>query len=151
MNFIINLIPQNAQLKKRPEKSDMLAYGAYMTNASGCIECHTQVEKGQIIPDKAFAGGREFILPDGSIVRSANITADAATGLGKWNDEMFVKRFKIYADSNYVSPTVQAGEFNTVMPWTMYAGMDEYDLKSIYAYIKSQPAIANNVIKFTAN
>ena len=38
MNFIINTIPQKAQSQKRPDKSDLLAYGAYMTNASG-IHC----------------------------------------------------------------------------------------------------------------
>src|SRR5579871_3000140 len=43
MNFIINTIPHEANPQKRPERSDKLAYGAYMINASGCVECHTQV------------------------------------------------------------------------------------------------------------
>ncbi len=149
INFIINTIPKNAELTTRPEKSDMLAYGAYMTNASGCIECHTQVDKGQIIMEKSFAGGREFILPDGSIVRSSNITPDLETGIGKWSEQNFVQRFKLYSDSAYVNVDVAAGEFNTIMPWTMYAGMDEDDLKSIYAYLKSKPALPNPVDKFT--
>ena len=51
MNFILNTIPKKTSPQKRPEKSDRLAYGAYMTNASGCIECHTQMGKRQIIPN----------------------------------------------------------------------------------------------------
>lgn len=148
MNFILNTIPQNAQLQTKPAKTDMLAYGAYMTNASGCIECHTQVDKGQIILDQAFAGGREFKLPDGSMIRSSNITPDEETGIGKWSEQNFVQRFKLYADSSYVTPDVAKGEFNTIMPWTMYAGMEEDDLKSIYAYLKSKQPVKNAVVKF---
>jgi mono/diheme cytochrome c family protein len=148
MNFIINLIPQKANLQPKPDKKDWIAYGAYMTNASGCIECHTQVKDGQIIPELAFGGGREFAFPDGSVVRSVNITPDK-TGIGAWSEEQFVQRFKMYADSAYVPPTVKPGEFNTIMPWIMYAQMEEDDLKAIYAYLKSMKPIENVVERFT--
>lgn len=147
-NFIVNTIPQKAQPQKRPEKSDWIAYGAYMTNASGCIECHTDVKDGQIIKDLAFAGGRAFNFPDGSVVRSMNITPDK-TGIGTWTEEMFVQRFKQYADSAYVAPTVARGEFNSIMPWSMYAHMEEEDLKSIFAYLKTVKPIENVVERFT--
>jgi mono/diheme cytochrome c family protein len=90
MNFIINTIPHEANPQKRPERSDKLAYGAYMINASGCVECHTQVDKGQIIKELSYSGGREFPFQDGSVVRSANITPDAETGIGNWTEEMFI-------------------------------------------------------------
>lgn len=149
MNFILGTIPQNASLTTKPAKSDMLAYGAYMTNASGCIECHTQVDKGQIITGLAFGGGREFKFPDGSVVRSSNITPHAEHGIGTWTEEIFVKRFKAYADSSYVVPSVNKGEFNTIMPWTMYAGMNEEDLKAIFAYLKTIKPQDITVEKFT--
>ncbi len=149
MNFIINTLPQKANPQKKPDASDILAYGSYMTNASGCRECHTQVDKGQIIESQAFAGGREFGFPDGSIVRSSNISPDATTGIGAWTEDMFVKRFKVYADSSFELPTVSAGEFNTIMPWTMYAGMSREDLAAIFAYLKSQPPMQNQVVKFS--
>lgn len=149
MNFILNTIPQKANPQKKPEKSDVLAYGAYMTNASGCIECHTQVNKGQIIPEFAFAGGREFMFPDGAIVRSANITPDAETGIGKWTEEGFVQRFKVYADSAYVTPEIAPGEYNSIMPWTMYGHMEREDLSAIYTYLKTVKPIAQQVTKFS--
>ena len=149
MNFIINTLPKKAQPQKRPASSDVLAYGAYMTNASACRECHTRVEKGQIIPEFAFGGGREFLMPGGATIRSSNITPDAETGIGKWTEEAFIQRFKIFADSSYSPTPVAPGEFNSIMPWTMYARMDRKDLAAIYTYLKSVKPITNEVEKFT--
>lgn len=149
MNFIINTLPEKAHPQKRPATSDVLAYGAYMTNASACRECHTRVEKGQIIPEFAFGGGREFLMPGGITIRSSNITPDAETGIGKWTEEAFIQRFKIFADSSYSPTPVGPGEFNSIMPWTMYARMDRNDLAAIYAYLKSVKPITNMVEKFT--
>jgi len=149
MNFVINTIPQPAQPQTRPDPSDQLAYGAYMVNASGCIECHTDVEKGQIIKELAFSGGRKFGFPDGSEVRSANITQDKETGIGNWTKEQFVARFKMFSDSAYVLPSVKPGDFNTIMPWTMYSGMTTEDLEAIFTYLQTIGPISNKVTVFT--
>ncbi len=150
MNFIINTIPKKPVHQTRPEKTDLLAYGAYMTNASGCAECHTKVDKGQIIPDFMFGGGRDFKFPDGSVVLSANITPDKETGIGAWTEEMFITRFKVYADSAYIPPSVASGEFNSIMPWTMYGQMEQDDLVAIYTYLRTVKPISNKVVKFSA-
>jgi hypothetical protein len=149
MNIIINTLPAKGTPTKRPLLSDSVAYGAYMTNASGCMECHSPVDKGQIIPDRAFAGGREFAMPGGGIIRSANISNDPETGIGKWSKSDFIARFKAYADSSYVPPSVAPGEFNTIMPWTLYGTMTEEDLGAIYTYLKTLPPRNNLVTKFT--
>ncbi len=148
MNFIINTLPREAEPGKRPDTTDVIAYGAYMTNASACRECHTQAEKGQILEDLAFGGGREFLMPGGGVIRSANISPDQ-TGLSAWTEDQFVARFKIFADSSYKPVPVAAGEFNTIMPWTMYAQMDRKDLAAIYNYLKSVKPISNTVEKWT--
>jgi cytochrome c2 len=149
MSIILNTIPTKGTPQKRPNPADELAYGQYLVNASGCIECHTQVEKGQVIPALAFGGGREFPI-SGGIVRSSNITPDEETGLGKWTPDAFVQRFKAYADSSYTAPTVKAGEFNTIMPWEMYGAMKEQDLRAIFTYLKTVKPIRNAVEKYTA-
>ncbi|MCE7864228.1 MAG: cytochrome C [Bacteroidetes bacterium CHB5] len=148
MNFIINTIPQKANHQTKPDTTDLLAYGAYMTNASGCIECHTPVDKGQIIQDMAFGGGRDFQFPDGSIVYSSNISPDTQTGIGSWTKEIFIKRFKAYADSTYIPEKVAPGAFNTIMPWTMYGTMTAQDLGAIYTYLKSVKPVSNSVTRF---
>ncbi|HNP96494.1 MAG TPA: c-type cytochrome [Cyclobacteriaceae bacterium] len=149
MNFILNTIPSPADPQPRPDKNDVLAYGAYLTNASACMECHTNVDKGQIIPELAFSGGREFNFPDGSVLRSSNITPHD-TGIGAMTEEAFIARFKMYADSSYVAPDVAKGEFNTIMPWMMYGQMTREDLSAIYAYLRTVQPIENKVTKFSS-
>jgi hypothetical protein len=148
MNIIIHMIPKKAANGSIPDPSDKLAYGAYLTNISGCNECHTREKQGQIIPELEFSGGREFRMADGSIIRSSNITPDQQTGIGAWSEEMFINRFRAYADTNYVAPPVAPGSFNTIMPWTMYGKMTREDLSAIYAYLHSIKAQTNKVEKF---
>jgi len=147
MNFIINTIPHKANFTKLPEKSDVLNYGKYLANA--CIECHTKFEKGSLVAGTEFGGGREFPFPDGSIVRSANITPDEETGIGAWDDEVFVSIFQSHADSATLNTQLRPGDFNTIMPWTMLGTMNEEDLKAIFAYLKTVPPIKNQVVKYT--
>ncbi|MEO6894094.1 MAG: cytochrome C, partial [Ginsengibacter sp.] len=135
MNFILNTIPVKASLAQKPPKSDTLQYGAYLINAAACMECHTQVDKGQVIPSLAFSGGRVFEMPHGKVY-SANITPDKETGIGGWTADQFVARFKAYSNPASLPPLVP-GQVNTIMPWAMFAGMDTSDLRSIYAYLQT--------------
>lgn len=148
MNIIIHTIPQKATGGKRPDPTNKLAYGAYLVNSAACNECHTRDKMGQIIKELEFSGGREFKLPNGTIVRSSNITPDKETGLGNWTEEMFISKFKSYADTSYVAPSVAEGGFNTLMPWTMYGKMTREDLAAIYAYLQSLPPQKNAVERF---
>ena len=149
MNIIINVIPKNPSLSEKPDPSDIVKYGGYLTNLSSCIDCHTPMEKGKPVISKAFSGGREFGLATGGLVRSANITPDKETGIGNWTEEAFVQRFKAYSDSSYTPHEIQQGQFNTMMPWTMYSGMKEEDLAAIYAYLQSLQPIPNKIERFT--
>jgi mono/diheme cytochrome c family protein len=148
-NLIMNLIPKKIENGTIPSKDNIVEYGRYMITIAGCIDCHTPMEKGKYDMEKAYAGKQEFILPTG-IVRSSNITPDKTTGIGNWTEEIFVNKFKIYSDSSFVLPTVNEG-FNTIMPWTVYTQMDEYDLKAIYAYLQSLEPINNQFEKFSPN
>ncbi|MBK6610490.1 MAG: c-type cytochrome [Sphingobacteriales bacterium] len=148
MNFIINTIPKKAAFTTIPPKTDKLNYGKYIITASACMGCHTKQEKGKFVGE-LYAGGFEFKFPDGSVVRSANLTPDKTTGLGDWTVEKFVGRFKTYADSAYINPQVKPKEFQTTMSWTMYAGMDTEDLTAIYNYLQSLSPVNNKVEKFT--
>jgi cytochrome c2 len=148
MSLIINTIPQKASFTSIPEKSNVLAYGGYLINAAACADCHTQQDKGKKIAGLELAGGFKFPLPTGGVVSSSNITPDLETGIGSWTEEAFVAKFKTYADSSYIPHTIQNGDFNSVMPWTMYATMNEEDLRAIFTYLKAQPAIQNKVERF---
>jgi mono/diheme cytochrome c family protein len=147
MSFIINTIPAKANLTKAPSKDNQVEYGKYLVNAASCHTCHTREEKGKFIGEP-FAGGREFNLPDGSIVRSANLTPHA-TGTGNWTEEVFMMKFKQYSDSTYHDRKVEPGTLQTIMPWTMYAHMHDEDLKAIFAYLKTLSPVDNFPEKFT--
>jgi hypothetical protein len=127
----------------------VLAYGKYMTNIAACDGCHTPQEKGKAIEEMYMAGGFEFPLFTGGVVRSSNLTSDKETGIGRWSKESFISRFKTYADPSMQRIPVEKGKFNTFMPWIMYAGMTEEDLGAIYTYLQSVPPIKNQVQKFT--
>ena len=146
-SLIINTIPKKAEHKKIPDKKNLVEYCEYMINLAACIDCHTPMEKGRMNMDKAYSGGREFSLP-GGITRSANITPDKETGIGLWTENMFVERFKTYIDSMYTPHNVGNG-FNTLMPWTVYANIQENDLKAIFAYLQSIEPVENQVTLFT--
>lgn len=143
-NFILNTIPKKAEPMAMPDPKDELATGKYLIMIAGCVECHTQVEKGQIIQEKSFAGGRDFSLPSGTLY-TPNITPDKQTGIGNWTKATFIARFKAYADSTYKPHKVGPNDFQTVMPWMMYSGMNEQDLGAMYTYLMSLKPIQNKI------
>jgi len=147
MNLIVRTIPHDAQPEKRPDPSDMLATGRYLATIGGCADCHTPQNKGARVPGMEFAGGFEFQFPDGAVVRSLNITLDPETGIGGWDKAFFIQRFKKYAEAQ--QPAVKPGEFNTVMPWTQYAGMTEDDLGAIYEYLRTVKPVQHDVQRYT--
>lgn len=149
-SIILHTIPKPAAPQKRPDPTDAVAYGAYMVNAAGCGECHTKTVKGEKVGEP-FAGGFEFQMPTGAVNRSANITPSENGGIGKWSKQQFIDRFKAYGDSSYVPPAVDwaKGEFQSVMPWTMYTGMTEQDLGAIYDYLRTVKPVDQVVERWT--
>ncbi|MBS4060539.1 MAG: cytochrome C [Bacteroidetes bacterium] len=145
-NLILRTLPQEATPMPIPPKEDQIAYGEYLLNAAACADCHTNFEKGKYVGD-FLAGGRVFQSPDGSILRSSNLTPHE-TGLKNWTSKMFVERFKIFVDSTYIPQAVKPGEFQTIMPWAMYAGMKTEDLEAIFAYIQTIEPSDNFVEKY---
>ena len=149
VNILINTMPVKPNLQPKPKREDIIDYGRYLVTAAACADCHTRIEKGSFVGDM-LAGGNEFKLPDGSIVRSANITPHE-TGIGNWTKEQFITRFKVYADTAYVPRRVEPGQFQTMMPWLMYAEMDEEDLGAIYEYLRTVQPAENRIELFSAS
>lgn len=148
VNFLINTMPKAAVFSAKPDTSDQIAYGGYLIKTAGCVDCHSKREKGALVAGTEFGGGMEFKQPGGSII-SPNITPDPKFGIGSWDEPSFVRRFKSYADSSYSAPTLQANELNSPMPWHMYAGIKESDLKAMFAYLKSITPLKNEVQRVT--
>jgi len=146
MGIIMNLMPAENSPSPIPSKDDRLAYGKYLTTVAACADCHTPLEKGKPVEALTLAGGREFEMPFGTL-RAPNITSDQATGIGSWTQEVFVNRFKSYDSIEKLDSISGPDQFNTIMPWNMYAGMSNEDLQAIYAYLKSLQPISHEVEK----
>lgn len=150
MNFIVRTIPRSPRLLKTgPLPSEGIKYGEYLTKFAACVECHAQRDHGNLVAGLEFAGGVEFRLPGESwMVRSANITPDPETGIGTWKRDDFIRRFKAASLAGYAPPSVKKGDFNTIMPWTAYAGMTEQDLGAIYDFLMTLKPVKHSVEKF---
>ncbi|MDQ3016278.1 MAG: cytochrome c [Bacteroidota bacterium] len=148
MNFIINTIPKKASFTAIPDKANKVAYGQYLVTAASCRTCHTNEIKGKEVGE-AFAGAREFVFPNDDVLRSMNITPHI-TGIGNWTEEMFVQKFKLFADSSYIPQKPEVLGYQTMMPWSMYGQMASEDLSAIYAYLRTVPPVENKVEKYTA-
>jgi mono/diheme cytochrome c family protein len=143
--LVVRTMPQAPAYRPIPPRTDRIAYGEYMVNAAACADCHTPQDQGQPIAGMEFAGGFEFPMPNGFRVRSANITPDADTGIGTWTEDQFVEKFKVFegAPERVLSDVEQRD--NTIMPWTVYAGITEDDLRAMYAYLRSLRPVINRV------
>jgi hypothetical protein len=113
-----------------------------------CNFCHTPNEKGKFKEDEKFSGGNEINMPDGSILKTANLTSDKETGIGNWTKEMFIERFRAFRNPENI-PKTGPGDFNTIMPWSEFAKTSDEDLGAIYDYIRTFPPIKKSVVKFT--
>lgn len=153
-NFPLNLLgslfirsySKPAQPQIRPSVSDTVAYGKYVINAAGCIDCHSPRGMSGFVEGKEYSGGVDFPLPTGVIVRSANITPDSSSGIGKWTKEEFISRFKRFASAD--AKEIVKGKYNTEMPWIEYAGMTEEDLGAIFFYLRTLKPVKNSFEKY---
>jgi hypothetical protein len=144
MNLIVRTLPQTPRPHPNPDPSDPVAYGEYLSLVAGCAFCHTPAEQGTPVPGMEFAGGFVFEGTWGT-VRSANLTPEPDTGIGGWEKEYFVELFKVWDTPEPELRPVEAGDFNTVMPWHMYAKMTEEDLSAIFDFLQTVKPVRNQV------
>lgn len=144
----MRLMPHRATLPPDSAAPAGVLYGQYLTRMAGCADCHTKRTLGKLIKKSPFAGGMPVNLFIGTL-RSANITPDSLTGIGRWTKADFVGRFKAYEPAHFVALEVVGG-FNTVMPWTLYAGMSEADLGAIYDYLRTVKPVRKRVVVYEA-
>lgn len=150
LNLLVRTIPKPTPIvKKCPDENDSAAYGKYLVTLASCGDCHNTRNGPDLIPGKEFAGGNAFPFPDGQKIVSANITPDIETGIGSWSKETFINRFAQYRNAENLHK-VEAGERQSIMPWSQYAGMSDRDLGAIYDYLRTQKPVRSDVQKAVA-
>lgn len=73
------------------------------------------------------------------ITYSANLTPDVNTGLGIWTEEMFMKAMRTGKHMG------SGRDILPPMPWNAIGRLTDEDLKAVYAYLRSIPAVTNHV------
>ena len=150
MNLIIRMMPGPAgRYPAEPDGASPVERGRYLVTAASCGDCHSpRDDRGTPLPGREFSGGNEFPTGDGWVARTANITPDSATGIGAWTRERFVGAFRSRLPRSGEPAPAAPGERRSPMPWLSYAGMTEADLAAIYDYLRTLPAVSNEVVRF---
>jgi mono/diheme cytochrome c family protein len=132
---------QIAQPQPGVRREPSAAYGEYLTHhVALCADCHTP-RKGIANAtdyDRLFSGNDD--PPKGFPAKPLNITPDSASGIGKWSESDFLRTIETGIDP--------AGDsLHTFMPWQQFRRMSEDDLRAIYRYLRTVPAIRTRVIE----
>jgi len=145
-----------------------VARGAYLVTASVCDDCHTpkkwipgrpdpvplegyrlagHLESEELPPPPAISqswiavGSQDFTAWAGpwGVSYSMNLTPDENTGIGSWSEQTFVQAMKTGKHMGVSRPILPP------MPWPAYGQLTDDDLKSIYAFLRTLPAVHNRV------
>jgi mono/diheme cytochrome c family protein len=135
-NFLIQAVPQPLTAPvPAPDQSTAVARGAYLVLMGGCADCHTPQEKGNAVEGLDFAGG--FVLKGRTgTVASANITPDPS-GISFYDENVFLHAMH--------DGKVGARQLNAIMPWAFYGKMNDDDLKSVFAYLRTLKPVQHRV------
>jgi len=127
---IPNTFPASALAPRTPD----LANGKTMFHAGGCASCHA-IPKQE---DKTKLGGGLALGSPFGTFYVPNISSDRTDGVGAWSEAQFVT-----AMVKGISP---AGEhLFPAFPYTSYQRMTLADIRDLFAYLKTLPAVTGKV------
>ena len=139
--------------------------GKYLVTAMGCHDCHTPHKMGPNGPEpdmtRQLSGHNGGPLPAApamsgpwigamaatmtgwagpwGISYTANLTPDKESGLGAWTEQQFIDTLRNGRRQG------RGRELLPPMPWKMIGTLNDADLKAVFAYLQSVPAISNKV------
>jgi hypothetical protein len=148
-------------------RAELVRQGETLVRLGGCGDCHTPVrfdeKRGAPVPmpgrllsghpagaadpkgdpgrgDQAVIGATftSFRLPFG-VVYSANLTPDRETGIGGWSEAEFIATMRTGHHRGNGRPVLPP------MPWQNLAQQPEQNLRAVFAYLRSVPAVNNRV------
>ena len=145
-----------------------VARGAYLVTAGVCDDCHTPKKwipgKPDPVPLEGYrlaghlesenlpappatsqswvaVGSQDFTAWAGpwGISYAMNLTPDENTGIGSWSEQTFVQAMKTGKHMGVSRPILPP------MPWPAYGQLTDDDLKAIYAFLRTLPAVKNRI------
>jgi mono/diheme cytochrome c family protein len=145
--------------------------GRYLVEITGCNDCHTPFKMTATGPapdmDRMLSGHPEQLkLPPApkahgpwawsgaatntafagpwGVTYAANLTPDKNTGLGIWDERMFVQAMRTGKHFGQGRPIMPP------MPVSAFLKMTDEDLKAVFAYLRSVPPLTNHVPDYQA-
>jgi mono/diheme cytochrome c family protein len=132
--FWLLTIPQTVSAAALGPHQPDLTNGRTMFIAGGCVGCHA-VPNAE---DKTRLGGGLALKSPFGTFYVPNISPDRADGIGAWSEADFVT-----ALSRGTSPNGR--HFYPAFPYTSYQRMRIDDMRDLFAYIKTLPAVSGRV------
>ena len=123
---------------KASTDSAVIARGKYLAfGPAHCSSCHTPMDKLEAVDkglEMPLSGGWELDIPPGTF-RAPNLTPDRETGIGKLTDAEVARilRYSIGHDGR------------AIFPFMPFQELSDQDLAAIISFLRSQPAIKNEV------
>ncbi len=159
--------PTTAHAAAAKAAGDAAARGKYLVTIMGCNDCHTPWAMTAHGPEpdmtRMLSGHpQDFVITEApklgegpwvaavaatntawagpwGVSFTANLTPDPETGLGKWKPETFIAALRTGRHEGQGRPILPP------MPYTMIRQATDEDLRAIFAYLQSIPAIRNRV------
>jgi mono/diheme cytochrome c family protein len=135
------LPPGTAAGASAPTASPLVERGRYLVALGDCMDCHTPAGA------QPFSGGRPVSTPFGTVL-SANLTSDAATGIGRYTADTFYRAMHEGIDH-------EGRNLYPAFPYNNYTNVTREDTDAIYAYMRTVPAVQHEVdrnqLKFPFN
>jgi mono/diheme cytochrome c family protein len=161
-----SLAPQALAAQAKPAGGSAVERGAYLVTIASCNDCHTPWKMGPKGPEPDMsrmlsghpagmpmppapkaqgpwvwsgAGSMTAFAGPWGVSYAANLTPDADTGLGAWDEQRFMQALRTGQHLGIGRPILPP------MPWPNLAKMTDADLKAVFAYLKTIPAVKNEV------
>jgi cytochrome c553 len=132
------LEPKTGPTPATPPAGVTAAYGGYLAQHVGlCAECHTQRTGVKSEPDKSRLLAGMNAPPKDFPVHPSNLTPDDETGIGRWTAADFIRTLRTGVDPAGV-------KLHPMMPWHQIGRMSDDELRAMFAFLKSLPAIHNS-------
>ena len=127
-------LPEIVVAAPLPPHTADLANGREMFLAGGCVSCHATPKQD----DRTKLGGGMALKSPFGTFYPPNISSDAKDGIGAWTEAQFIT-----AMTKGTSPSGQ--HLYPAFPYTSYQRMSAGDLRDLFAYLKTLPAVQGRV------
>lgn len=111
-----------------------LGNGKTMFYAGGCASCHATPNQ----EDKTRLGGGMALKTPFGTFYPPNISSDTKDGIGAWSEANFVSAM-------WKGTSPDGSHYYPVFPYTSYQQMKLEDVRDLFAYMKTLPAIQGKV------